>query len=148
MPSHESTGPNNTNDYLPHCIPPQRFTHSLFLSFFVTDHPLFFFISHCHSPHSGLQEQITLNLCPCERAPSAEPGISACERLRDIRRSKMRNESRLIRWIGWTVSVTALFLLGFIIGEKSRNSHQAESEESKSNTDCLIITASYLYNRQ
>lgn len=35
---------------------------------------------------------------------------------------KMRKESRLVRWISWTVVVTALFLLGFIVGKSRQHS--------------------------
>lgn len=44
--------------------------------------------------------------------------VSVCGSLWDF---TMKKESRLIRWIWWIVVVTALFLLGFIIGKRGEH---------------------------
>lgn len=58
----------------------------------------------------ALPKQITLYLC--EGALQTQ----SC-RCVEAYCFKMRKESKLIRWIGWILVVTAVLLLGFIVGK-------------------------------
>lgn len=74
-----------------------------------------------HLPLS-LSHSISLSLCalPKQITPYlCERAVQLCRRLEACGTScfKMRKEGRLTRWIGWTVIVAALLLLGFIIGK-------------------------------
>ena len=120
---------HSTNDKLPHCVPLQLLTHCLLLCLWLSSTPLpsplslclclslflSVFVSLCLCPHCALLKQITPYLCLHERARQSQ----TCRRVEASGTYclKMKKKNRLVRWIWWMVVVTALFLMGFIIGK-------------------------------
>lgn len=90
--------------------------------------------SHCLplTPHTKHHPHPSLTTPPPTHPHTHSRVVECCQRaLQSAEASAthsftMKKESRIIRWICWIVTLTALFLLGFIIGETckiSRNLH-------------------------
>lgn len=58
----------------------------------------------------------------------------------------MKKEGRMIRWVWWTVVVTALFLLGFTIGKMNADTAQRhywdkQAIQWKHSQHCVVVNS-------
>lgn len=58
----------------------------------------------------------------------------------------MKKEGRMIRWVRWTVVVTALFLLGFTIGKRNTDTAQKhywdkQAIQWKHSQHCVVVNS-------